>query len=105
MGLLEDALAAVGLLTVLYLPLSALLRPRALGLLPVSAVIPCGAGEGGKLERTVRALERLRCDRGCFRDIVILDRGMDGETRKIAALLCREAWNVTLTFPENTRKG
>ena len=98
MRLLEDgilaALAAVGLVTLLFLLISALVRPRARGMLDAFAVVPCGAGNGGKIEYTVRALERARYEYGAFRRIVILDRGMDEETRKIAALLCRDGFDV-----------
>ena len=100
MRLLEDgiiaALAAIGLVTLLFLLISALVRPRARGILDAFAVVPCGAEDGEKLEYTVRALERARYEYGAFRRIVILDRGMDGEARKIAALLCRDSFDVTL---------
>ena len=44
----------------------------------------------------MRALERARYEYGGFRRIVILDRGMDEETRKLAALLCRDNFDVSL---------
>ena len=102
MQLLEDgviaALAAFGLTAMLYLLLSAaaLPRPRRRDALAAFAVVPCRAGDGAKLEYTVRALERARNEHGCFQRIVILDRGMDGETRQVAALLCRCCFGVTL---------
>ena len=100
MRLLEDgiiaALAAIGLVTLLFLLISALVRPRARGILDAFAVVPCGAEDGEKLEYTVRALERARYEYGAFRRIVILDCGMDEEARKIAALLCRDSFDVTL---------
>ena len=100
MRLLEDgiiaALAAVGLVTLLFLLISALVRPRARDTLGAFAVVPCGAGDGGKLEHTVRALERARYEYGGFRRIVILDRGMDEDARKIAALLCRDSFDVSI---------
>ncbi|MBE6907999.1 MAG: hypothetical protein E7474_00115 [Ruminococcaceae bacterium] len=100
MQLLEDgiiaALAAVGLITLLFLPVSALLRPRPRGTLDVLALVPCRAHDGAALEQTVRALLRARSDCGGFRRIVLLDRGMDEETRQIATLLCRDHCGVTL---------
>ena len=100
MRLLEDgiiaALAAVGLVTLLFLLISALVRPRARDLLDAYAVVPCGSEDGKKLEYTVRALERARYEYGGFRRIVILDCGMDGESRKIAALLGRDSFDVNL---------
>ena len=100
MQLLEDgiiaALAAIGLVTLLFALLSALLRPRGCTAEDAFAVVPCRAGEGAKLERTVRTLERARYDCGGFCRIVILDRGMDEETRKVAALLCHDSFDVTI---------
>ncbi len=50
MQLLEDgalaALAAVGLVTLLFLIISALVHPRRRGMLAAFAVVPCRAGEG-----------------------------------------------------------
>jgi len=100
MQLLEDgilaALAAIGLITVLFALLSGLLRPRKQATLDAFAVIPCRRGEGAKLEYTVRALERCRYDCGGFRRIVILDRGMDEGAQKLAALLCHSDYDVTI---------
>ena len=108
MRLLEDgiiaALAAIGLVTLLFLVISALVRPRARGMLGALAIGPCGAGDGGKLEYTVRALERARYEYGGFRRIVILDRGMDEDARKIAALLCRDHFDVSLRSREQTEQ-
>lgn len=108
MRLLEDgiiaALAAVGLVTLLFLLISALVRPRARDMLGAFAVVPCGAEEGKKLEYTVRALERARYEYGVFRRIVILDRGMDEEARKIAALLCRDDFDVSLCSREQLKE-
>ena len=100
MQLLEDgiiaALAAIGLVTLLFALLSALLRPRKCAVSDAFAVVPCRSGEGARLERTVRTLERARYDCGGFCRIVILDRGMDEETRKVAALLCHDSFDVTI---------
>ena len=108
MRLLEDgiiaALAAIGLVTLLFLLISALVRPRARGVLDAFAVVPCGAEDGEKLEYTVRALERARYEYGAFRRIVILDGGMDEESRKIAALLCRDAFDVSLCSREQFQR-
>ena len=99
MRMLEDgviaALAAIGLVTVLFLLLSALVRPRCRGALDSVAVVPCRGGPEG-LEYTVNALTRLRWERGGFRRVVILDRGMDAEAKQVAALLCRENYGVSL---------
>ena len=100
MELWEDgiiaALAAIGLVAVLFTLLSALLRPKNCDGSDAFAVVPCGDGEGARLERTVRTLERARYDCGGFCRIVILDRGMDEETRKVAALLCHDGFDVTI---------
>jgi len=92
--LLEDgilaALAAFGLVSLLLLPVSAALRPRRRDAADAVALLPCRGGDGAALERAVRSLERARREYGCFRRIVLLDRGMDDETRQLAALLCRD---------------
>ena len=108
MRLLEDgiiaALAAIGLMTLLFLLISALVRPRARDMLGALAVVPCGAEDGGRLEYTVRALERARYEYGGFRRIVILDCGMDEDARKLAALLCRDSFDVILRSREQLKQ-
>ena len=100
MELWEDgiiaALAAIGLVTVLFALLSALLRPKNCDGSDAFAVVPCRSGEGARLERTVRTLERARYDCGGFCRIVILDRGMDEDAQKVAALLCHDSFDVTI---------
>ena len=94
-------LAALGLVTLLYALVTALLRPRKPQASDAVVLVPCGSGEAARLESAVRALERSRCAFGGFRRIVILDRGMDEEARAVAALLCREAFDVTLCRAED----
>lgn len=100
MQLLEDgiiaALAAVGLVTLLYLLLSAAAEPRRAGTADAVALIPCRGGDTAKLEQSVRVLRQLRREHGGFRRIVILDLGMDEEAKAVAALLCREDGGITL---------
>ena len=99
MQLLQDgviaALSAVGLVTLLFLLLSALCRPRGRGMREAVTVVPCRGGAEG-LEYTVRALERARAESGCPGPIVLLDRGMDEEARQAAALLCRGGVNIRI---------
>ena len=105
MQLLEDgliaALAAVGLVTLLYLPISGLWRLREPGAPRAVAVVPCRGGESAGLEQTVRLLRRLRRDTCCFQRIVILDRGMDEETRQAAMLLCQDSIEITICNSES----
>lgn len=105
MQLLEDgiiaALAAIGLVALLFALISALVHPRCRDALDAIALVPCRGGEGAKLERTVRALERSRCEYGGFRRIVILDRGMDENALDVASLLCHDDFDVTLCKSEN----
>ena len=102
---LEDgliaALAAVGLVTLLYLPISGLWRLREPGAPRAVAVVPCRGGESAGLEQTVRLLRRLRRDTCCFQRIVILDRGMDEETRQAAMLLCQDSIEITICNKES----
>ena len=103
MRLLQDgvvaALAAVGLTTVLFLLVSALVHPRRRGTIPAVALVPA-CGEEKKLEYTVRALERSRYEEGGFSRIVIVDCGLTGESLRVAELLCRDGLGVTLCSRE-----
>ena len=105
MQLLEDgviaAFAAIGLVTLLFLVISALVRPRDRAALDTVAVVPCRGGDCAQLEHTVHMLERTRYEYGGFRRIVILDCGLDEETQQVAALLCREDYDVTLCKRES----
>ena len=105
MQLLEDgiiaALSAVGLVTLLFLVISALVRPRDRAALDTVAVVPCRGGESARLEHTVHLLERTRYEYGGFTKIVILDCGLDEETQKVAALLCCDDFDVTLCNRES----
>ena len=105
MQLLEDGviavLAALGLVTLLWALITALLRPRPTRETDAAVLVPCCRGEAANLEQTVRSLERARYEFGGFRRIVILDRGMDEDTRAVASLLCREAFDVTYYKPES----
>ena len=104
MQLLEDgiiaALAAIGLVTLLFLVISAFVRPRCRGTLDAIAVVPCHGGDCAKLEHTVHMLERTRYEYGGFRRIVILDCGLDDETQKVAALLCCDDFDLVLSTKE-----
>lgn len=99
MRLLEDglvaALSSIGLVTVIFLAISAVVHPRCRGTLDTLAVVPC-CGGADRLEHTVRALERLRYERGGFTRIIILDCGLDEDAKRVAALLCRDDYDVTL---------
>ena len=99
MQLLEDgviaALAATGLVALLALAVSALTRPRRRDAPDAVAVVPC-RGDGAGLEDRVHTLTRSRYDCGGFRRIVILDRGMDENALRVAALLCRENYDVAI---------
>ena len=100
MQLLEDgvlaALAALGLVSLLRVLIAALTRPRATRGTDAAVLLPCRAGEAAALEQAVRALLCARRTYGGFRRVVILDRGMDAETRAVAELLCRDAADVSL---------
>ena len=100
MQLLEDgiiaALAAIGLVTLLFLVISAFVRPRCRAALDAVAVVPCHGGDCAKLEHTVHMLERTRYEYGGFCRIVILDCGLDEEAKQVAALLCKEDYDVAL---------
>lgn len=99
MQLLQDGviavLSALGLTTLFYALIAVLLRPRGPRETDAAVLVPCRGGESAKLERTVRSLERARYEFGGFRRIIILDRGMDEETKAVASLLCRDAFDVS----------
>ena len=105
MQLFSDAviavLAAVGLAALLYALINALTRPCKPFQGDAAVLVPCRGDGSARLEAAVRALVRARCTCGGFRRIVILDCGMDEDARAVAALLCREAFDVTLCRAEN----
>lgn len=88
-------LAAVGLITLLWLLLTVLCSPwrrRA----DVAAAVLCPArGDAAGLEHTVRRLLRRLPETGICR-ILIVDCGLSKEGRQIACLLCREDESVSL---------
>ena len=53
-----------------------------------------GAAEA--LEHTVRTLESERYASGGFSRIIIADCGMDEDAQRVAQLLCRESFDVTV---------
>ena len=103
MGLLHDgviaALSAVGLTAVIWVIAGVILHPRRRGTLDAVAVVPArGAAEN--LEHTVRALLRSRYEEGGFTRIVILDCGLSEDARKVAEVLCRGDYDVTICQKE-----
>ena len=88
-------LAAVGLATILWMIVSLFLRKRRQLFSGVTAVVRA-EGDGGDLEDTVRTLSQLRYERGAFGTILILDCGLSGEGRELAALLSRQEECVAL---------
>ena len=86
MQLLQDgviaALAAVGLATIVWFT--------------VTAVIVPARGAAEALEHTVRTLESERYASGGFSRIIIADCGMDEDAQRVAQLLCRESFDVTV---------
>ena len=73
MRLLQDgvvaALAAIGLTTLIFLFLSAIVHPRRRDTLPATAVVEA-CGDGRALEYTVRSLLRSRYEEGGFSRVV-----------------------------------
>lgn len=54
------------------------------------------AGAAEALEHTVRTLESERYASGGFSRIIIADCGMDEDAQRVAQLLCRESFDVTV---------
>ena len=99
MELLHDgviaALSAIGLTAVIWVIAGAILHPRRRGTIDAVAVVPArGAAEN--LEYTVRTLERTRYEAGGFTRIVILDCGLSADALKVAEVLCRDDYDVTI---------
>lgn len=93
MALLQEnviaVLAAVGLCTVVWLFAAVIVDVRRAreNCAPVWTVIPVH-GACGALEQTVRRLRRERCC-GARARILIVDCGMEDETRRVAQILAR----------------
>ena len=99
MELLHDgviaALSAIGLTAVIWVLAGAILHPRRRDLMGAVAVVPA-SGAAENLEYTVRALERSRYEEGGFTRIVILDCGLSDDALKVADILCRDDYDVTI---------
>ena len=63
---------------------------------PVFGDAAFGAGAAETLEHTVRTLESERYASGGFSRIIIADCGMDEDAQRVAQLLCRERFVVTV---------
>ena len=103
MELLHDgviaALSAIGLTAVIWVIAGTILHPRRRDIMDVAAVIPArGAAEN--LEYTVYALEKTRFEAGGFTRIVILDCGLSDDALKVADILCRDDYDVTICKKE-----
>ena len=61
-----------------------------------TAVIVPARGAAEALEHTVRTLESERYASGGFSRIIIADCGMDEDAQRVAQLLCRESFDVTV---------
>ena len=61
-----------------------------------TAVIVPARGAAETLEHTVRTLESERYASGGFSRIIIADCGMDEDAQRVAQLLCRESFDVTV---------
>ena len=99
MELLQDgviaALSAIGLTAVIWAIAGMILHPRRRGTMETVAVIPA-SGAAENLEHTVRALTRSRYEEGGFTRIVILDCGLSADALKVAEVLCRDDYDVTI---------
>ena len=83
MQLLQDgviaALAAVGLATIVWFTVTALTHPRERVRSETAVIVPArGYASGG------------------FSRIIIADCGMDEDAQRVAQLLCRESFDVTV---------
>ena len=99
MELLQDgviaALAAVGLTALVWLFVTAVRHPREWSRSETAVIVPARGG-AERLEQTVRALEGQRYASGGFSRIIILDCGMEEDAQRVAQLLCRESFDVTV---------
>ena len=108
MALLQEnviaVLAAVGLCTVVWLIAAVILDARRVDrtCARVWAVVPVH-GACGALEQTVRRLKR-ECYRGVRTQVLLVDCGMEDETRRIAQILARADAIVTLCAAEDVAR-
>ncbi|MBQ2830836.1 MAG: hypothetical protein IJF15_07490 [Oscillospiraceae bacterium] len=104
MALLQESviciLAAVGLCTVVWLIAAVILDARRVDrtCARVWAVVPV-YGACGALEQTVRRLKR-ECCCGARTRVLLVDCGMEDETRRVAQILARADALVTLCAAE-----
>jgi len=97
---LAAMLAAIGLATLVWLAMSLFFRREKSFDLPTTAVVSARGSAPG-LEYTVRRLEQLRCERGGFETILILDCGLNEVGLQVARLLAREDRDVELRGRED----
>lgn len=93
MNLMQDGilamLASIGLASLLWLLVSAILHFGYRPAMPTWLVVPA-EGDAPELQQTVHELERLRRELRHIPHIVILDCGLTDEARRIALLLSEE---------------
>ena len=92
-------LAAVGLASLVWAAVKALLYPGTPRQRNLVALIPA-QGDGEGLEQQVRTLRRIREEQNVFGLILLVDCGLDGEGRKLSRLLERRDRWVTVCRPD-----
>lgn len=81
-------LAVVGLASILWAAVRAVAFAGPERRREVAALLPA-QGDGERLEEQLRALQRLREERGFFGRALLVDCGLSEEGRRVAALLVR----------------
>ncbi len=103
MRLLQDgvvaALAAIGLTTIIFLFLSAIVHPRRRDALPATAVVE-DCGDGRARVSPLRSLLLSLSENGGFTRGGSVDSGLSEEPRCAAELLCRSEYEVYLCKKE-----
>lgn len=93
-------LAAVGLASILWAAVKAVLYGGPREKRPGVVALVSGQGDGAGLEEQVHALRHLREEQGIFGAILLVDCGLSEEGRKLAELLSRGDRWVAVCRPE-----
>ena len=96
-------LAAVGLASLLWAVIRAVLFPDAPQQRRIVALIPA-QGDGEGLEQQVRVIRDIRQERNVFSLILLVDCGLSEEGKKLSRLLARQDRWVTICQPEDINK-
>lgn len=92
-------LAAIGLASLMWMAVRAVLFARPVRRSGVVALIPA-KGDGGQVEEQVHTLSLMRSEHGVIGQVLLVDCGLSEEGQSLCRLLAREDRWVSLCRPD-----